>query len=793
MREAWLKLLRLLVICLFVGVGVAHAAKTPVFPAPESHSKPLEKVVLQLKWLHQFQFAGYYAAQKEGYFRDEGLQVDIRQRDLRKNNIKQVIEGRAQYGVADSVLFLYLSRNAPIKIVAAIFQHSPQVVYTLKSSGLNSPYKLQGKRIAFYQKDTDGFPTLAMMRQLGISPIYDRIVKKTDPNMLARKEVDAYAGYLTNEGYFLNQSGYPVNIINPMNYGIDLYGDMLFTSTKEASKHPGRVERFKRAVIKGWRYAMQHKAEMARYILDTYHPAKKTFAHLMHEANALDNIISQSTVPIGTLDEGRVRFINDLLKRHGLIDNNIDIERGIYQSHALALNFTPSEEAWMKQHPVIRLAIDPDWAPIEYVDEKGNMQGISAGFFNYITAKTGLVFKPDTGSNWPQAVEKMKKRQLDVYSAAASTPERREYARFTEPYANFPMVVATRNDVPYLSDMKYLNGKLIAVTKDYAAEEQMKLLFPKVKLLEVANAAEGLRSVSVGKAYGYVDNVAVIGHYIKTQGLTNVKISGEMPFSASIAIGVRNDWPQLNHILQKVLDHISSDEHATLVNPWLKVSYQTQYQWKQLLVYVIPMVVIFLIIIFFNHRLRNAHNKLEETNERLSQLSITDHLTKVYNRQYLDQSLEAEKIRADRYGSKLSLIMIDLDFFKSVNDTYGHLAGDRVLVSVADMVSQHLRQTDVFGRWGGEEFMLICPETSLKNAVVLAEKIRKTVEQATLLDDLIQTLSLGVAEYQSIEKISEVVDRADSCLYLAKEEGRNQVRYGDCQSQHKESMPVFQA
>ncbi|WP_024851917.1 transporter substrate-binding domain-containing diguanylate cyclase [Hydrogenovibrio kuenenii] len=785
MKRAWQNTLRLLVFSLLVGFHVAHAANAVVSksnPTP----KPLEKVVLQLKWLHQFQFAGYYAAQKEGYFRDEGLQVEIRQRDVRKNNIQQVIDGDAQYGVADSVLFLYLAKKAPVVIVAPIFQHSPQAIFTLKSSGLDSPYKLQGKKLAFYKNDSDGFPILAMMEQLGVKPVYDRRINKTDPNILVRKEVDAYSGYLTNEAFYLRNTGQAINVINPVNYGIDLYGDMLFTSQKEALDHPSRVARFKRAVIKGWHYAMKHKRKMAQYILDTYHPVHKSLAGLLYEAHALEHIISESTVPIGTLDEGRVRFINALLKQHGLIAKDIDLEHGIYHEDNLDLQFTQHETDWMKKHPVIRLAIDNNWSPIEYVDSKGNMQGISASFFNYLTAKTGLVFKPDTHSDWVQAVEKMKKHQLDVYSAAISTEERRKYARFTSPYVKFATVIATRNDEPYLSQMKLLQGKVVAVTKDYAFEEMMHQLFPKVKLYLVKDAAEGLHAVSLGQAYGYVDNVAVIGHYIKTQGLTNLKISGELPYSSSIAIGVRKDWPELQSILQKVLNTMPTETYESLIKPWLRVSYQTQYQWKQLLVYVVPILIVFAIIMFFNHRLRKTQAELEESNEKLSRSSMTDHLTNIYNRQYLDQSLEVEKVRADRYESKLSLIMMDLDFFKKVNDTHGHLVGDKVLVSMSNLVSEHLRKTDVFGRWGGEEFMVICPETSIEQGVLLAEKIRKTVESATLPEGLKQTLSLGVAEYQPAEKMNDAIDRADGCLYEAKRNGRNQVRYGECAKRFSE-------
>jgi ABC-type nitrate/sulfonate/bicarbonate transport system substrate-binding protein len=106
----------------------------------------VEKISLQLKWHHQFQFAGYYAALEKGFFRDEGLEVELKDRDVAQNNVEQVLQGESQYGIADSVLFLYQAQKSPIVIIAPIFQHSPNVLLTLKSSGIDSPYKLIGKR-----------------------------------------------------------------------------------------------------------------------------------------------------------------------------------------------------------------------------------------------------------------------------------------------------------------------------------------------------------------------------------------------------------------------------------------------------------------------------------------------------------------------------------------------------------------------------------------------------------------------------------------------------------------------
>lgn len=765
-KRRWIRFLwRCLVWSLFLSL--------PAYANQPSHDSALEKVTLQLKWFHQFQFAGYYAAKKQGYYRAEGLDVEIKPRNLHENNIQQVIDNKAQYGVGDSILLLYQAKNAPVVIVAPIFQHSPQVLFTLASSGLDSPYKLKNKKIALYQKDTDGFSVLAMLHEVGVFPTIERTIK-SDVGMLVQNQVDAYSGYLTNEAYLFHENNIPISVINPINYGIDLYGDMLFTSQKEVSEHPERVEKMRKATLKGWRYAMNHKAEMARYI-QSHYQVKKSFKHLMYEANAIEDAMSLSTTPIGTLDAGRLQFIANLFQEHGLIDNKVNLKNGIYRSNPETIEFTAAEKKWLNEHPVVNLAVDRFYAPIEFVDDQGKYSGIAKDLFQVIQQKTGIQFRPTMHLNWPEAIEHMKQKKLDVFSAVIETEERKEYVNFTMPYFKLPMAIATRDNAPYIADSKQLSGKVICVVRDYASHVKLKRFYPNLPLLLVDTPKEGIEAVANGKAFGYVDNVAVIGHHIKNSGLANVKISGEMPFRADIAIAVRDDWPELHSIIQKVLQQIPPETYAKISNKWLQVSYQKQYNWQQMTFVLAPILLLLAVFALFNRKLRQTQIKLQETNKQLSILSVTDHLTGVYNRQYLDQRLDNEVERVNRYASALSIIIMDLDNFKKVNDQYGHLVGDEVLVVSTQTVEQLIRKTDVFGRWGGEEFILICPETPLDQAIQLAKKVRKAIEHQAFPENISQTISLGVAEYQKGEAINDCLNRADQHLYKAKQFGRNQV------------------
>ena len=253
--------------------------------------EPLKKVRLQLKWVHQFQFAGYYAAKEKGFYREEGLDVAIQQRNPNKNNIRQVLEGEAEYGIADSILLLYRMRGEPVVLLAPIFQHSPLIYMTLRSSGIESPYQIKGKRVMVYPDDTDGLPLAGMLYQLDIDKdSFTSIPKTVNPDALEKGVVDVYPGYLTNEPFYFYSRGVKINIINPKNYGADLYGDMLFTSKTELENHPDRAERFRRASLKGWKYALKHPDEIIDVIIQKY-GVEKSREHLSYEADIIRQMI----------------------------------------------------------------------------------------------------------------------------------------------------------------------------------------------------------------------------------------------------------------------------------------------------------------------------------------------------------------------------------------------------------------------------------------------------------------------------------------------------------------------
>ena len=180
-------------------------------------------------------------------------------------------------------------------------------------------------------------------------------------------------------------------------------------------------------------------------------------------------------------------------------------------------------------------------------------------------------------------------------------------------------------------------------------------------------------------------------------------------------------------------------------------------------------------------RIVDLQKELMETNRRLELLSITDGLTKLNNHRFFQDSLARAFEESQRYERPLSLAMIDIDFFKKVNDTYGHAVGDEVLKAVAKLYKESVRSTDLVARYGGEEFAIMMPETELQDAVTFAEQIRTMVESTpieTQAGPLTITISIGVASVPltRIRTAKDLIVAADKTLYRAKKNGRNQVQ-----------------
>lgn len=525
--------------CTLLSAGLATIAwsQTSVPPAD------LEPITLQLRWHHQFQFAGYYAAKEKGFFRELGLDVTILSGSPQRRPIAEVLAGRAQYGVDNSGVILARLRGEPVIALAAIFQHSPHVLLTLRRSGLQRPEDLVGKTVMSNGGENDA-NFRAMFSRSGV-PIdqVNWIPSSFRLQDLIDGKTDAFNAYSTNEPYLLEQMGLEYEVINPRDYGVNFYSDILFTTESELNHHSDRARRFRAAALKGWKYALSHHEEVIQMIRRDYNSAK-SLHHMRYEALATHEVIMPNIVEVGYISSQRI-----------------------------------------------------------------------------------------------------------------------------------------------------------------------------VQMAEVLQAQKG-------------------------EGLLS-RLDGFV-------------WRD-------------SERNSRYLSRLLKISL------------AVLAVVLLVLCVFagWSRRLKHEVDHHIDIEKKLKVLAETDSLTRLLNRRAFSEYYVAELARALRYGDVFSIILLDLDDFKSINDNYGHDAGDRVLTAVAGQLGHATREIDRCSRFGGEEFIILLPSTVEQDAVKYAQRLCDNIRALEItLENGARigiTASIGVAQWQPGDEKEVTIQKADKALYRAKAEGRDRV------------------
>ncbi len=288
-----------------------------------------ETIHLQLRWHHQFQFAGYYAALENGYYKKAGLDVIIHKGTPEKMPVKEVLNDHAQYGVANSELLLERLRGAPLVALAAIYQHSPSVLLARKESKIRSPDDLIGKKVMMLGRYVDAdFIAMFSNENLDINDIHI-IPSSFEIQDLIDGKVDAFNSYISNEPYYLRQRGVEFTILNPRNYGVDFYSDILFTTEAEIKQHPERVKAFLEASLDGWRYAMAHPQEVIDLLLNKY-KVTKSREHLEFEAEAMHSLILPDLMELGHMNPWRWQHMAGTFVQAGMVENDHLLRGFIY-------------------------------------------------------------------------------------------------------------------------------------------------------------------------------------------------------------------------------------------------------------------------------------------------------------------------------------------------------------------------------------------------------------------------------------------------------------------------------
>jgi diguanylate cyclase (GGDEF)-like protein/PAS domain S-box-containing protein len=657
---SWIRALPILGLSLVCALLVAACAQ-PQAAAPREP----EQVTLQLKWQHQFQFAGYYAAIAQGYYREAGLEVTLLEAPPEVEPAQVVLEGGADFGIASSDLVLLRSQGKPVVALAAIYQHSPFVFLASRAAGIDSVHDLAGRPVMI---EPHAAELLAYLQFEGVSGGgVIQVPHSVDPMALIRGQVDAVSAYSTDEPFLLDQAGLEYITLNPRAGGIDFYGDTLFTTEAQIRQHPERVRAFLDASLRGWQYALDHPDEMVELIYTQY-SQRHSREHLAYEAEHTERLILPEVVEIGYMNPGRWRHIADVYAEMNMAPPGVSLEGFMYEPNPRP-NLT-----WL------------------YLSLTGAL-----GVLAVVTFTAARFYKLNTDIRREMAERARVEGHL-------RTLEKRY--RILAENAPFPILISHMVEGAIL----YMNPKAaeqFAVTQDEVVGQPTEAFYQ-----EPADRADLLADLN---GQGFVQNREV-----------RLRRADQSGFWASLSATV--------------------------------ITFEEQ-----------PAIFVSLIDL--------SDRKALEA--RLESLAMTDALTGLYNRRYFSERGVEEFHRAQRYQSHLSVLMLDMDELKGINDQYGHAAGDAVLRLVTAALKNNLREVDIPGRLGGDEFGVLLPDTTLEGAQLVAERLRAAIEGqfVSVADQSVHTTaSLGAAEFGAgMASFDELVRQADSALYAAKSAGRNRV------------------
>ena len=533
----------------------------------------VEKISLQLLWLDQFQFAGYYMAKEKGFYSELDLEVDIRKYSKKYSNnfsiVDEVISGKSNYGIGRSNLITEKSRGKDIVALASIFQSSPLVLLALESSNINTKQDLKNKKIMLTNSTIGTTAIKAMLVSNGITLDSKNIQEHSfDLNDLINNKTDLMGSYISNEPYLLKKQGIKYKIFSPKDEGYDFYSDILYTSSKEIQLHPKRVEKFLSASLKGWKYAFDNIEESVEIIFRKYNSQNKTKDALLFEAQQLKKLAYYNTDNIGTLNIEKLQRIYDIYKIMGKIESKLDIKNFMYSF--VKIQLTDSEKLFIKNFKTLRVHNEESWPPYNY-NEYGLPKGYSIDYMKLLAEKLGIEIKYITNHSWEDFLVMIKNKELDVMLNIVDTKDRRDYINFTRPYAeSLPSVYVQNNrkDIKSISD---LNEKIVSIPKGFYTEAILKEHYPNIKLKFSQNILESLVDVAFGKADATITDFAVANYLIRKHGITNLKVISKVPdkrFVSKLNIGVRNDLPVLKNILEKGMLQIKDEELFLLRKKW---------------------------------------------------------------------------------------------------------------------------------------------------------------------------------------------------------------------------------
>lgn len=457
-----------------------------------------------------------------------------------------------------------------------------------------------------------------------------------------------------------------------------------------------------------------------------------------------------------------------------------------FKNNTFRLSLTPEQKSWLQHVPEIKVGLTDNWKPYEFVDEFGNVQGITKDVFDIAEQLTGQKYNFEVYSSWEALMSDFKTGQLDMVANISKSEEREAYSLFTEPFWRSSWAVATHRDMGNFDSITELFGKRIAMVEGYQVLNQIHEKYPQVLIKVVSSLDEAVELLHEGKIDGMLENMVVLSQFMQDEEEVNFKlhIIKDMESDTS-RMGVRKDLVLQFEIMEKVVGAITDTQSKAILNKWFKIdldsgiSYQTY--WRNISLAIFFGTIILSVVLFWNRKLKKEIQLRKEAERLLKHLATHDALTELPNRSLLNDRLKRAIATHGRTQQKMAVMFIDLDGFKDVNDNFGHAKGDELLKQVGQRLAANVRATDTVARIGGDEFVLLVTHLDeYKQCENVAAKVIADIERAYELKigPVHISASIGIACYPANGKTNdELLKVADDLMYEVKREGKKGYQF----------------
>jgi PAS domain S-box-containing protein len=529
------------------------------------HSKD---VTIQLKWKYQFQFAGFIMAKEKGFYKELGIDVELKEFNKDTNIIKDVTSGKTEFGVSDSSLVYEALIGKNLTALTAIFQKSPFILMGLKSDTLKTLSDINNKKLALYE-GVDGISIKAMLKANNITYIAQPPIFRLDK--LQSKEVDLMTAYVSNEPYIAKKKGLEVVKFSPSDYGFEGYGDIFFTSKELLKKDPELVRKVYEASLKGWKYAFSNIDETVELIYKKYNTLKKSKEALKFEAIELKKL-SGFGDNFGKLDIEKIKGIAgkfNLIKNE---NNKIDIlEDFIYKYEK---NFLSEDEIQWLANNTITYVGKNNLLPYEGFDKNNNHVGIIAEHIKLIEEKINKKFQKITTLKWTHSLKLAKKQTVDIVSGKEDSIVLAKNYKPIKSFLNSRLVFVTRAKHPYVIDLQDFKNKKIAFVNNVGYANDILKAYPEISFIKCDTIEDGLIGVNSGKYDIFIAPINIANYSIVHLGLEDIKIAGQSDIMLKITLHINKQKPILFNIINKIMQNISLDKKHDIVSKWRQNSIQ---------------------------------------------------------------------------------------------------------------------------------------------------------------------------------------------------------------------------